>query len=141
MAGREGFLIDTSAAARILLPKPLAQWSDALESGLVGMCAPTELELLYSATSLRDYERMHEQQSALYAWRAMPDSLWIRLQELQLDLAKVGAHRSAGPVDLMVAVTAQHHGLTVLHYDRDFETIARVTGQPVRWLVEPGSIA
>jgi len=26
-----------------------------------------------------------------------------------------------------------HGGLTLLHHDRDFGVIARVTGQPVRW--------
>jgi hypothetical protein len=28
----------------------------------------------------------------------------------------------------------------VVHDDRDFEAIAAVTGQPVRWLVPPGSV-
>ena len=42
-------------------------------------------------------------------------------------------HRSAGPVDLVVAATAELHGLTLLHHDRDFAVIARVTGQPMRW--------
>jgi predicted nucleic acid-binding protein len=36
-------------------------------------------------------------------------------------------------VDLVVAATAELHGLTLLHHDRDFGVIAQVTGQPVRW--------
>ncbi len=43
-----------------------------------------------------------------------------------------GAHRCASPADLLVAVVARQHGLTVLHQDADVETIAKVTGQPVR---------
>ena len=39
----------------------------------------------------------------------------------------------AGPVDLVVAATAELHGLTLLHHDRDFNVVARVTGQPLRW--------
>ncbi|MEU0933862.1 hypothetical protein [Embleya sp. NPDC005971] len=35
-------------------------------------------------------------------------------------------------VDLVVAVTARHHGLTLLHLDRDFDVIAKLTGQPVQ---------
>jgi predicted nucleic acid-binding protein len=31
-----------------------------------------------------------------------------------------------------VAATAEEAGLTLLHHDRDFDTIARTTGQPVR---------
>ena len=28
---------------------------------------------------------------------------------------------------------AESFGLTLLHHDRDFDIIARVTGQPLRW--------
>jgi hypothetical protein len=31
------------------------------------------------------------------------------------------------------AFTAELHGLTLLHHDRDFDVIAEVTGQPTRW--------
>jgi hypothetical protein len=41
--------------------------------------------------------------------------------------------RGAVPVDLVVAATAELFGLTLLHHDRDFATIARVTGQSLRW--------
>jgi len=39
-------------------------------------------------------------------------------------------------VDLLAAVAAGHHKLTVLHQDCDFETIARATGQPVRRILD-----
>jgi predicted nucleic acid-binding protein len=52
---------------------------------------------------------------------------------VQGELTTKGQHRSAGPVDLVVAATAELHGLTLLHHDRDFGVIARVTGQPFRW--------
>jgi predicted nucleic acid-binding protein len=39
-------------------------------------------------------------------------------------------HRSAGPVDLAVAATAELHGRTLRHHDHDFRQIAGVTGQP-----------
>jgi hypothetical protein len=32
------------------------------------------------------------------------------------------------------------NGATVLHYDRDFDVIAEVTGQRALWVVPPGSI-
>lgn len=42
-------------------------------------------------------------------------------------------HRSAGAVDLLLAAVAEEAGLTLLHYDQDFETITRTTAaQPVR---------
>jgi hypothetical protein len=49
------------------------------------------------------------------------------------DTSAIGSqHGSASAVDLIVAVTAERHGLTVLHDDRDYEAISRVTGLPVQ---------
>jgi predicted nucleic acid-binding protein len=48
---------------------------------------------------------------------------------VQEALTERGQHRSAGPVDLMVAAAAELQGLTLLRRDRDFERIAAVTGQ------------
>jgi predicted nucleic acid-binding protein len=50
-----------------------------------------------------------------------------------------GLHRSAGPVDLVIAATAELQGLTLLHRDHDFDCIATVTGQAMQWYgPEPG---
>jgi hypothetical protein len=43
--------------------------------------------------------------------------------------------------DLVVAATAEHAGLTVLHCDRDFELIATVTGQVVERISLPWRLA
>ena len=42
--------------------------------------------------------------------------------------------------DLLIAAAAELAELPVLHYDRDFELIAEVTGQPVRALAPLGSL-
>lgn len=55
-----------------------------------------------------------------------------RAWEVQRLLTEGGEHRSAGPVDLLVAACAEMQGLTLLHDDDDFETVARVTGQKTR---------
>jgi predicted nucleic acid-binding protein len=60
----------------------------------------------------------------------MPDGIWHRARVVQEHLTAKGEHRSAGPVNLLVAAVAEEAGLTLLHYDRDFETITRTTGQP-----------
>ena len=44
-----------------------------------------------------------------------------------------GRTRSAGRAEFVIAATAELHGLTLLHRDRDFGVIARVMGQPVWW--------
>ncbi|GAA5764480.1 PIN domain-containing protein [Streptosporangium roseum] len=42
--------------------------------------------------------------------------------------------------DLLIAVTARHHGLKVLHYDRDFVTIAKAADVEIEWVAQPGSV-
>lgn len=42
--------------------------------------------------------------------------------------------------DLLIAAAAESLGLTVLHYDADFDRIAAVTGQPCEWVVPAGSV-
>ena len=64
------------------------------------------------------------------------DSAWRDTEVLQRDLADRGWHQCASPVDLLAAVAAGHHKLTMLHQDCDFETIARATGQPVRRILD-----
>jgi predicted nucleic acid-binding protein len=43
-------------------------------------------------------------------------------------------------MDLLIAAIAKIHGAVVLHYDRHFDAIARVTGQPMEWLARRGSL-
>jgi predicted nucleic acid-binding protein len=40
-------------------------------------------------------------------------------------MAQAGEHRSASAVDLIIAATAAHHGLAVLHDDADYRAVAR----------------
>jgi hypothetical protein len=128
------YLVDTSALARVLLGRTTAEWDDRIAAGLVALCDITELEVLYSARSAADRERVQRTLNAHYTWCPMPDGIYRRARVVQQLLTTKGEHRSAGPVDLLVAATAEESGLTLLHHDRDFETIARTTGQPVRMI-------
>lgn len=60
--------------------------------------------------------------------------------KFQASLVERGQHRSAGVADLLVAAIAELEGLTVLHYDADFDVIAEVTGQPTEWVVPRGTV-
>jgi len=42
---------------------------------------------------------------------------------------------------LLIAACAENAGLTVIHYDADFERISELTKQPVQWIVPRGSVA
>jgi predicted nucleic acid-binding protein len=128
------YLIDTSALARVLLRQTTNEWDDRIGAGLVAICDITELEVLYSARSAADRARLKAALDAHYAWCPVPDGIYRRSRIVQEQLTAKGEHRSAGPIDLLVAAAAEEAGLTLLHFDRDFETIARATGQPVRMI-------
>lgn len=75
-----------------------------------------------------------------FQWVDTPDDLWVQASDLQALLTAKAQHRSASIADLVVAVTAQAHGLAVLHYDNDFDTIAAHTGQSTTWVVPAGAV-
>jgi predicted nucleic acid-binding protein len=59
---------------------------------------------------------------------------------VQHGLVSRGHHRGPTPVDLLIAAAAELFGLTLLHYDRHFDLIAGVTGQPCEWLALRGTL-
>ena len=63
-----------------------------------------------------------------------------RAVEVQDALASQSQHRGAKIADLIIAAAAEAAALVVLHYDRDFDLIATVTGQSVEWIVEAGRV-
>jgi predicted nucleic acid-binding protein len=130
------YLIDTSGLFRILQSGLRKAWSDHLAAGVIAICPIVELEFLFSAQSLAD--RLEKQQLLhdLLGWVPMPDRAYERAAEIQQLLTETGAHRSAGPVDLLIAATAERERLIVLCDDRDYQTITRVTGQPVRLVTD-----
>lgn len=130
------YLIDTSGLFRVLQSELRKAWSDQLVAGVIAMCPIVELEFLYSSRSLAD--RLEKQQLLrdLFGWVPMPDRAYERADEVQQLLTEAGMHRSAGPVDLLIAATAERERLTVLCDDRDFKTIARITGQPVKLVAD-----
>ena len=41
--------------------------------------------------------------------------------------------------DLIIDAVTERHDITILNCDHGFDMIAEVTGQPVEWVVSPGS--
>lgn len=115
-------------------------WVDALDQGRIGICAATEFEILFSARSADEYRDVKQQLADVYAWHAIPEDAWMRVLAIQEAMSRTGEHRAASVADLLVAITAQAHELTVLHYDHDFDTFARHTTVKTRWIAEPGTL-
>lgn len=137
------FLIDTSALNRLIqgVENPeLLPWRDATNQALIAISPITELEFLHSVRSGEDRKRAVAFLNSAFLPAALDEEHARRAFEVQRILTEHGEHRSAGPVDLMVAACAELSGLTLLHYDRDFETIAKHTGQSTSWLAPPGSL-
>ncbi len=132
----ESFLIDTSALIRFYRGQTGPEWDQLIGSGLVGLCEPVRQEFLRAVGGRPAYYEADGLLQETFPYYPMRDSVWEDTAALQQDLADRGWHQCASPVDLLVAVTAQHHKLTLLHQDADFETIAHATGQPVRRIVD-----
>lgn len=130
------YLLDTSAWAQARFSRNVAErLADHIRSGELGLCTVTALEVLYSARNSADYERDLDRLRSM-PWRDLSDPL--SAVELQLRLARRGWHRTPVP-DVIVAATAAEHGLTVLHYDSDYERLADAAGIEHEWLPARGT--
>jgi hypothetical protein len=129
------WLIDKSALVRLAFSPDAATWATRIQRGLVRISTVTRLEVGYSARSGADLR----QSSAKSPLASMPvEYLTPKIEDravaIQLALADLGQHRAPSIPDLLIAATAEIAALTVLHLDKDFEIIAKVTGQPVERL-------
>jgi len=130
------YLIDASGLFRILQSELRKAWTDELAAGVIAVCPVVELEFLCSARSLADRLDKQRLLRDVFGWVPIPEGAYDRAQEVQQLLTETGAHRSAGPVDLLIAATAERERLTVLCDDRDFQTVAAVTGQLVKFVTD-----
>jgi len=135
---RATFLADTSVLARLAKPAVAAAVSPLIFDGDVAVCSPVVFELGFSARNSTDHEALL---SRMDAFESVPvtDGDHQRSIDIQGRLAEQGRHRAVSLVDALVAAVAESRDLTVLHYDADFEAIARITGQAHRWVVERGA--
>lgn len=62
-----------------------------------------------------------------------------RLTWIMRKLASRGQHRAPSIANLFVSAVALSHAATVLHYDKDFELVADVTGLHHEWIVPRGT--
>ena len=133
-------LADKSALARLDREPVARRLGPMIEAGLVGTCGIIELEVRYSARDHDEYEAVSRDRALGYEWFPMPDEVWDRALEVQHVLSARGQLRTIRFPDLLIAATAERHELTVIHYDRDYDAISEVTGQPTEWVVPAGSV-
>jgi predicted nucleic acid-binding protein len=122
----------------------LADVADRLEPFITGGLVATRVCLdavaLYSARSADEYEQVRADRRAGYEYLPTDYVHWQRAFDAHRALARTGRHRAVGIADLLTAVLAAQHRLTIVHYDSGFETAAEVLPFEHRWVVPRGSV-
>jgi predicted nucleic acid-binding protein len=133
------YLVDKSALARMPLEPVRRRLAPIIEAGEAATCALIDLEVLFSARNHYEHERIRSRRALAYSNVPLSEETFRRAVAVQGELARRGRHRLPTP-DLIIAAAAEAEGLTIFHYEADFDRIAAVTGQPAEWVVPRGSV-
>lgn len=131
-------LVDKSALARAHHPSIRAILKRLAYRGLLATCSIIDLEVGFSAKGAAEHKTLISQRRGLLSC-PIGQSTLDRALDIQSLLAARGQHRVSLP-DLIIAACAEEHDAVVVHYDKDFDAIAQVTGQEVSWIAPRGSL-
>lgn len=131
-------LLDSSVLTRLHHDSIRDAIEPLAERGELGRAGIGDLEIGFSARSAEEWDRLAEALEAFELVETTADHLQ-RARRVQRLLARKHQRGRKVP-DLLIAAAAELRGLTVLHYDADFDRIAAVTGQPCEWIVPAGSV-
>lgn len=134
------FIVDNSAHARLHHPAVKAVLHPLIEVGDVATCSVVELEVLFSARDYADFVRTRVGRTRGFPAIPIEQADFDRAIGVMELLARRGYHRAVKLPDLLIAAVAERAGLTVLHYDADYDLIGAVTGQTTRWVVPRGTV-
>lgn len=129
-------LVDTSALILANRNVDVGRWlREAVTANQVAICDQVALEYLRGARNQTEYDRFD---TVLRAFPTVPIEPidWDRARVVFRELAGVssGFQRSVPIPDALIAAAAERHGLSIAHFDQDFDRIAAITGQPMRWV-------
>jgi predicted nucleic acid-binding protein len=131
-------LLDTSVLTRLRQPAIRAALEGKAEWGQLARAGISDLEIGYSARNDSEWDRLAEALGVFELIETRAEHV-VRARQVQRLLAS--RHQRGRKVpDLLIAAAAEARGLTVMHYDSDFDQIAAVTGQPCEWVVPAGSV-
>lgn len=132
-------LIDTSVWVELFREQSPYRLEDSLEIDEVVTCLPVVQEVLQG---FRDEGAYSIAREAMLALPIVESPLGLEVFEEAVDLYRRA--RSSGltirsGVDCLIAACALRNQVEVLHHDRDFDALARVSTLGVRRLAEPRS--
>lgn len=132
-------LADKSAWART--PSYRERWQQALVSERLVICAIVHLEMLYSARTRAEIERLDRNLSFLRDLPVTRGTLSAASQAM-LALAVQGSdgHHRVAPADAIIAACAAEHGCAVLHYDAHYDRLAEVLAFESIWVAPRGTL-
>jgi predicted nucleic acid-binding protein len=131
-------LVDTSALTRLGRPEVRAVVEPLALAGRLARVTISDLEVGYSARSAAEWDRFV---GSLDAFVRVDTTAGHLRRAMQVQRLLASRHQRGRKIpDLLVAAAAEELDVAVLHYDADFDHIARVTGQPCQWVVARGSI-
>jgi hypothetical protein len=128
-------LVDTSVWIAVFRKNAALRIEDAVEFDEIATCLPVIQEVLQGFREERAYRMARDAMTALPIVESpMEESLFIEAAELYRAARRQGLTIRSS-VDCLIAACAMRHDLPVLHMDRDYELLARVstlTARPVK---------
>jgi predicted nucleic acid-binding protein len=131
-------LLDTSVISRLGVESVRTVIDPLANAGCVGRAGITDLEVGYGSRNAREWAQDMADLSIFELVETTAEHM-RRARQVQQFLA-ARSQRGRKVPDLLVAAAAEQEGLTLLHYDSDFDLIAKVTGQKCKWVVAAGTI-
>jgi hypothetical protein len=131
-------LVGTSVISRLGRAEVRAVVEPHAQAGRLGRAGIADLEVGYGSRNAAECDQDMADLSAFELVETTADHL-RRARQVQRLLASVSQRGRKVP-DLLVAAAAEGASLTLLHFDHDFDLIARVTGQRCQWVVPAGAI-
>jgi hypothetical protein len=131
-------LIDTTVVSRLGTTSVRAVVEPLTDAGRIGRAGITDLEVGYGSRNAREWDQDMADLSIFELVETTADHV-RRARQVQRLLAS-RSQRGRKIPDLLIAAAAEQAGLTLLHYDADFDLIAKVTGQACQWVGPAGTI-
>jgi len=138
LPGDRTYLFDTSVWVRTEHPLIALDWEAALRKNQLAVSPIVAFEVLYGARNQAHFENL---ETYLDAMRQAPLTQGIVRDARRAlhDLSAQANHRIPFQ-DALIAATAAHKHMTVLHYDGHFDILSKALHFQSHWAAAPGSL-
>ena len=120
-------LVDTSVWIEIFRSRPRMRLESVVDLEEVAICLPIIQEMLQGFRDERAFRTAREALLSLPVVESpMHQEVFEEAADLYRDACRTGLTVRSG-VDCLIAACAIRHGLTVLHLDRDFDLIGKIS--------------